>query len=45
LRAANEDLATLVPNARFFVAKESVHNIHQDQPQPVTEAIRQVNRR
>ena len=32
LRAANEDLATLVPNARFFVAKHSGHDIHQDQP-------------
>ena len=42
LRAANEDLATLVPNARFFVAKDSGHDIHQDQPELVTEAIRQV---
>ncbi|MFN8594332.1 MAG: alpha/beta hydrolase [Thermomicrobiales bacterium] len=42
LRAANEDLATLVPNARFTVATESGHDIHQDQPQLVTEAIRQV---
>jgi pimeloyl-ACP methyl ester carboxylesterase len=42
LRAANEDMATLVPNARFFVAKESGHDIHQDQPELVTEAIRQV---
>jgi hypothetical protein len=30
LRAANEDLATLVPNARFTVATESGHDIHQD---------------
>ncbi len=42
LRAANEDLATLVPNARFFVAKDSGHDIHQDQPELVIEAIRQV---
>jgi pimeloyl-ACP methyl ester carboxylesterase len=42
LRAANEDLATLVPNARFWVATESGHDIHQDQPELVTEAIRQV---
>jgi hypothetical protein len=42
LRAANENLATLVPNARLFVATESGHDIHQDQPQLVTEAIRQV---
>jgi pimeloyl-ACP methyl ester carboxylesterase len=42
LRAANEDLAMLVPNARFFVAKISGHDIHQDQPRLVTEAIRQV---
>ena len=33
LRAANENLATLVPNARFFVAKDSGHDIHQDQPE------------
>ena len=42
LRAANEDLTTLVPNARFFVAKDSGHDIHQDQPELVIEAIRQV---
>ena len=42
LRAANENLATLVPNARFFVGKDSGHDIHQDQPELVTEAIRQV---
>lgn len=35
-------LATLVPNARFIIAGESGHNIHQDQPELVTEAIRQV---
>jgi hypothetical protein len=32
----------LVPNARFFIAKISGHDIHQDQPKLVTEAIRQV---
>jgi hypothetical protein len=32
LRAANEDMAMLVPNARFFVAEDSGHDIHQDQP-------------
>ena len=42
LLAANENLATLVPNARFFIAAESGHDIHQDQPQLVIEAIRQV---
>jgi pimeloyl-ACP methyl ester carboxylesterase len=35
-------MATLVPNARFFVAGHSGHDIHQDQPELVTEAIRQV---
>jgi pimeloyl-ACP methyl ester carboxylesterase len=42
LRAANENLATLVPNARLTVASESGHDIHQDQPELVAEAIRQV---
>jgi pimeloyl-ACP methyl ester carboxylesterase len=42
LRANYESLATLVPQARFFVATESGHDIHQDQPELVTEAIRQV---
>ena len=41
-RAGNADLATLVPNARFTVASESGHDIHQDQPELVIEAIRQV---
>jgi pimeloyl-ACP methyl ester carboxylesterase len=35
-------MATLAPNARFFVAKDSGHDIHQDQPELVIEAIRQV---
>ena len=42
IRAANEAEAALVPDARFFVASESGHDIHQDQPELVTEAIRQV---
>ena len=42
LRANYESLATLVPQARFFVATESGHDIHQDQPELVIEAIRQV---
>jgi D-alanyl-D-alanine carboxypeptidase len=40
--AEEQRLATLVPNARFSIAGESGHNIHQDQPALVTEAIRQV---
>jgi pimeloyl-ACP methyl ester carboxylesterase len=42
LRANYESLATLAPQARFFVAAESGHDIHQDQPALVIEAIRQV---
>src|ERR671920_2505908 len=42
LLAANEAQAALVPNARFTVATESGHDIHQDQPELVIEAIRQV---
>lgn len=42
LLKANEAQATLVPNARFTVATESGHDIHQDQPELVIEAIRQV---
>jgi pimeloyl-ACP methyl ester carboxylesterase len=42
IRAADEAEAALVPGARFFVATESGHDIHQDQPELVTEAIRQV---
>jgi pimeloyl-ACP methyl ester carboxylesterase len=40
--ALQEDLARLVPNARHVVAEQSGHNIHQDQPELVIEAIRQV---
>jgi hypothetical protein len=32
-RTANEQMATLVASARFFVAKDSGHDIHQDQPE------------
>src|SRR4051794_19350613 len=42
LFAANQAQAQLVPDARFFHATESGHDIHQDQPALVTEAIRQV---
>ena len=42
IRTANEDLAALVPDARFSIATESGHDIHQDQPELVSEAIRQV---
>ena len=41
-RRQNEDQAALVPDARFSVASESGHDIHQDQPELVIEAIRQV---
>jgi pimeloyl-ACP methyl ester carboxylesterase len=40
--AMNRDLATLVPNARLSIAREAGHNIHQEQPALVIEAIRQV---
>jgi pimeloyl-ACP methyl ester carboxylesterase len=42
LLAGNEAQAALVPNGRFSIATESGHDIHQDQPELVTEAIRQV---
>src|SRR5215216_5593790 len=41
-QASFEALAALVPRARFSVASESGHDIHQDQPELVIEAIRQV---
>jgi hypothetical protein len=34
--------AALVTDARFTVASERGHDIHQDQPEMVLEAIRQV---
>jgi pimeloyl-ACP methyl ester carboxylesterase len=40
--ALQSDLARLVPDARHVIARESGHNIHQDQPELVIEAIRQV---
>ncbi len=40
--AMNYDLATLVPNARLGIASQAGHNIHQEQPALVMEAIRQV---
>jgi len=40
--ALEQDFATLVPDARLIVATESGHNIHQDQPELVIDAIRQV---
>jgi pimeloyl-ACP methyl ester carboxylesterase len=42
LLAGNEAQAALVPNGRFSIATESGHDIHQDQPELVIEAIRQV---
>jgi pimeloyl-ACP methyl ester carboxylesterase len=42
VRAESEAKAALVPQARYSVASESGHDIHQDQPELVTEAIRQV---
>lgn len=41
-RAAQEELATLVPNAHFAVATESAHYVQLDQPELVIAAIRQV---
>lgn len=38
----HERLARLVPNAQHVRAIESGHNIHQDQPELVIEAIRDV---
>ena len=42
IRAANEAKTALVPHARFSIAAESGHDIHQDQPELVIEAVRQV---
>jgi pimeloyl-ACP methyl ester carboxylesterase len=39
---AQKDLATLVPDSRLVVATKSGHNIHQDQPELVTDATAQV---
>ena len=40
--ALQEGLAQLVPNARHIMATDSGHNIHQDQPELVIAAVRQV---
>ena len=42
LQSTNRWLATLVPNGRFWLASESGHDIHQDQPELVIEAIQEV---
>jgi pimeloyl-ACP methyl ester carboxylesterase len=42
ITAANESKAMLVPGARYWVASESGHDIHQDQPGLVIDAIQQV---
>jgi pimeloyl-ACP methyl ester carboxylesterase len=42
VEAANEVKIALVPQARYTVASESGHDIHQDQPEVVIEAVRQV---
>lgn len=39
---AQYDLAGLVPDARLEIATESGHNIHQDQPELVIDAVRVV---
>jgi pimeloyl-ACP methyl ester carboxylesterase len=36
------DLAKLVPNAHYALATKSGHNIHQDHPELVIAAIREV---
>lgn len=41
-RTAQEELVTLVPKARFTIARESAHYIQLQQPELVTESIRQV---
>ena len=40
--AAQQDIATLEPDARLVTATESGHNIHQDQPELVIDAVAQV---
>lgn len=42
LTRANEKLATLAPDSRYWVGATSGHYVHQDQPELVIEAIRQV---
>lgn len=42
LQTTNRWLATLVPDGRFWLASKSGHDIHQDQPELVVEAIQEV---
>ena len=42
IQAANEVKSMLVPHTRYWVASESGHDIHQDQPELVIAAIQQV---
>jgi pimeloyl-ACP methyl ester carboxylesterase len=42
MAAQQVQLTTLVPDARHIIATESGHNIHQDQPELVIQAIREV---
>lgn len=42
LQAHNRGLASLVPDGRFWLASKSGHDIHQDQPELVVEAIQEV---
>ncbi len=42
LTSANEQQATLAPDGRYWLAETSGHYVHQDQPELVIEAIRQV---
>lgn len=42
IKEADEAKVALVPNTRYWVASESGHDIHQDQPELVIEAIQQV---
>ena len=41
-RVLQDDLASLVPNARHSIASQSGHYIQQEQPALVIDAIRQV---
>ncbi len=42
VRASNQAKIALVPQARYTIADQSGHDIHQDQPEIVIEAVRQV---
>jgi hypothetical protein len=39
---AQRDLVSLVPDTRLMIGTQSGHNIHQDQPDLVVDAIAQV---